>query len=343
MRKFTFIVATAVIIAICACASHDLSHVPQPKPKNVFLFIGDGMGFAHVSVAEAFTPMSFTQFPVMGMATTHSADSYLTCSAAAATALATGVKTNNGMVAIDTSGKPLKSIAFDFKEAGHRVGIATTVSIDHATPAAFYANDASRNSYHSIASQLAPSGFDFFAGEKFLEPKDVNEKIVQADYAIVYTKEELSQAEPSKKILISNNDVWTLAELTSIGIEKLDNTHGFFFMVEGGKIDWFAHDNNGEGVVKEMAGFSKAVAVAFDFYKKHPGETLIVVTADHGTGGIALGNNREIAWTTSGHTGEAVPVFAIGAGSELFAGKMDNTDIPKKILNVINCKADKKD
>lgn len=327
LKFFKFYLVFA--IAVAAYAS---------SPKYIFLFIGDGMGFSHVSVAEAFAPLSFTQFPVLGMATNRSADSYVTCSAAAATALATGVKTNNGRVAIDPSGKSLKSIAFDFKDAGCRVGIATTVSIDHATPAAFYANNTSRDNYHAIASQLAPSGFNFFAGSKFLDPKDLNEKISKAGYAIVRAKKDLAQVQPSQKMLmLQDGEVWTLADFTSIGIQRLDNPQGFFFMVEGGKIDWAAHNNDGKGVLREMDGFSQAVAVAFEFYKKRPNETLIVVTADHGTGGIALGNNREISWTTKGHTGEAIPVFAIGAGSELFAGKMDNTDIPKKISKFLSC------
>jgi len=324
--KIYVVIAIAAVLALAA------------QPKNIFLFIGDGMGFAHVSVAEAFIPLSFTQFPVLGMAANRSANSYVTCSAAAATALATGVKTNNGMIAMDPSGKPLKSIAFDFKNAGCKIGIATTVPIDHATPAAFYAIDRSRDNYYSIASQLAPSGFDFFAGSKLTDPRDVNEKIIQAGYAIVNTKEELAQAQPAKKILMHNvGKVWTLADITKIGIERLDNSHGFFFMVEGGKIDWAGHNNDSAGVINEMSGFSQAVAVALEFYKKHPNETLIIVTADHGTGGIALGDKRKIAWTTKGHTGEAVPVFAIGAGSEVFAGKMDNTDIPKKISKFLTC------
>ncbi|MCL2207297.1 MAG: alkaline phosphatase [Fibromonadales bacterium] len=337
LRTFKFYFAIAITIAACFNPVVVSEPIPEPvvKPKNIFLFIGDGMGFAHIAVAEAFTSLSFTQFPVMGMATTRSADSYVTCSAAAATALATGSKTNNGMIALDASGKPLRSMAFDFRDAGYKVGIATTVSIDHATPAAFYANDVSRNNYYSIASQLAPSGFDFFAGEAFLDPREVYEQISQAGYSVVYSKEEFEQVQLSQKLLMSqNSEIWTLADFVSIGIERLDNSQGFFFMAEGGKIDWRAHDNNGEGVVKEMAGFSDAIAVAFEFYKKHPNETLIVVTADHGTGGISLVNNREIAWTTTGHTGEAVPVFAIGAGSEAFAGKMDNTDIPKRILHL---------
>ena len=347
LRKIKFYALIAIAAAMAACSGSNpapeiictTALEPADKPKNIFLFIGDGMAFEHISVAEALlhTPMSFSQFPVKGKATTYSANSQITCSAAAATAISTGVKTNNGRVAMDPASKPLRSITYDFRDAGYKVGIATTVEIDHATPAAFYAKDKSRDNYYSIATQLAPSGFDFFAGFGFHEPRDVVEKITRAGYAIVYAKEELSRVEPSKKMLISNNDVWTLAEITSIGIERLDSQKGFFFMVEGGRIDLFAHDNNGEGVVQEMAGFSQAVKAALSFYEQHPDETIIIVTADHGTGGIGLNSDGEFTWKSGDHTGDPVPVFAIGVGSELFAGDMDNTDIYKKISKFLVC------
>jgi len=346
MKKVYAIFAIIATLAACSNPLPIAGPVYQPEPvpklKNVFLFIGDGMSFAHIAATEAFlasesdigvgnVSLSFTQFPVMGMATTYSANSYITCSSAAATALSTGVKINNGMLGIDPSGNFLRSIAFDLKDAGYRIGIATTVSMDHATPAAFYANEMSRDNYYAIASQVAPSNFDFFAGEEFLDPGDVYEKLSEAGYSIARTNEDL--ALPSQKMLMVQGN-WTLADFTRTGIERLDNPQGFFFMIEGGKIDWASHDNDAAGMIRETIGFSQAVAVAVDFYKNNPSETLIIITADHGTGGIALLNNGEYGWSTKGHTGEAVPVFAIGIGSELFAGKMDNTDIPKRIMEL---------
>ncbi|MCL2260696.1 MAG: alkaline phosphatase [Fibromonadales bacterium] len=342
-EKIKFYAFIAIAAAMTACSGESAAAEPVAYPqKYIFLFIGDGMSPSHVSVAQAKSVnLSFTTFPVKGALKTRSADNETTCSAAAATALATGTKTNNGRVAIDTKGKPLRSIAYDFKDAGCGVGIATTVSIDHATPAAFYAKDYSRDNYYSIATQLAPSGFNFFAGEEFLDPReDAYAKTSQAGYIIVQAKEELAQVLPSQKILMrqsENADTWSLADFTSIGIERLSHSKGFFFMIEGGKIDKYSHDNNGDGVVKEMDGFSKAVAVALDFYKKYPDETLIVVTADHGTGGIGLKSNGEFTWTTDGHTKGDVPVYAIGLSSDFFAGTMDNTDIPKKISKFLTC------
>ena len=374
------------------------------QPKYVFLFIGDGMGFAHVAAAEAYladigdgakpgsTNISFTSFPVLGMATTYSANSYITCSSAAGTALSTGTKTNNNMLGVDPQGNNLRSITYDIKEAGYKVGIATSVSIDHATPAAFYANDNSRNNYYAIACQLPQTGFDFFAGSGFLRPKErdttsinVYDIIQEAGYIVVRTPEQLQQIQAPQKIIITQevgrksdaltqaidrtgNDGWTLPEITKAAIDLLNNPKGFFMMIEGGQIDWAAHSNDGAAAVFETIDFSDAVQLAIDFYHQHPDETLILVTADHETGGLTLGFNdtkyemtpsllREqkgktlsrdeilelnhragFAWTTGAHTGAAVPVFAIGVGSEQFNGKMDNTDIPKRICKIMGIK-----
>ncbi|MDR2577184.1 MAG: alkaline phosphatase [Chitinispirillales bacterium] len=386
----------------------------EPAPKYVFLFIGDGMGFSHIAAAEAYlaastgsignVSLSFTEFPTMGMATTYSANSYITCSSAAGTALSTGVKTDNNRLNVTPEGETLRSIAYDLQDAGYRIGIATSVSIDHATPAAFFASDTSRGSYYNIAAQLAPSGFDFFAGSGFLQPvkevegseENIYAQIQQAGYAVVRTPEELEQAPASSKMVMvqeeehdnaalviavnrKNTDGhgWTLADFTRTGIDRLTDSAGFFFMVEGGQIDWMAHNNDAVALIYEVIDFSKAIELAIEFYKKHPDETLIVVTADHETGGLALGyytipyelhptpevmhtqtgrtplNTDEeklikalpvvrelsgqsgFSWTTAAHTGGAVPVFAIGAGSERFRGKMDNTDIPKRIRELM--------
>jgi alkaline phosphatase len=304
------------------------------------------------------------------------------------------------MVCVDPSGRKLRGIAYDLKGAGYRIGIATSVSIDHATPAAFYAVDESRDNYYHIARQLAPSGFDFFAGSGFLNPggegrggESVYAQIEKAGYAVVRTPEELARvpvspasASPApQKVVIAQdkgrpqdalamaidrigegNDGWALADFTRAGIRILDNPKGFFFMVEGGQIDWAAHANDAAAVIFEVIDFSKAVGIAVDFYKARPSETLIVVTADHETGGLTLGSGNApyelkpgiiksrvrmgkrvdvdirkqnaqagIGWTTGGHTGVPVPIFAIGAGSEAFGGEMDNTEIPKKIMGIV--------
>jgi len=380
----------------------------EKKAKYVFYFIGDGMGFSHISLTEGYlatkegkignSPLCFTQFPVMGMATSYSANRYITCSSAAGTALATGSKTNNGMLGVTPDSSELVSIAYKIHNAGFPVGITTSVTIDHATPASFYANSAARSDYYSIAQQLASSGFEFFGGGGFYGAKDKREQEMslydiasQAGYEFAYGVDEYDAKKGSadKMILFQkgekkNNDLPYVAEredgdlslpqVVESAVDFLNNQDGFFLMVEGGKIDWAAHSNDLAGTIFEMLDFDQAIAAAYEFYKQHPDETLIVVTADHETGGVTLGRGKgyvydlsvvgrpqkgnvegvstdvsnymsgvsvdslskvaKIGWTTTSHTGGAVPVFAVGAGSGLFAGRQDNTDIPKRI-----CKA----
>ncbi|MDR0295233.1 MAG: alkaline phosphatase [Prevotellaceae bacterium] len=339
------------------------------QPKYVFLFIGDGMGLTQVSAAEAFLSdrdniignkyLSFSYFPVIGLCTTFSADAYVTCSSAAATALASGFKINNGMVNISPSGDTLRPITYKLRDAGYKIGVATTVGINHATPAGFYAASGKRSDYYSIAEQLPHSGFNFFAGGGFISPKgkkedraDIHEYITNAGYTIVRNWQDatvgkdkiiLFQAEDKGDALPTaiqrKPDDLTLPQITEAAIRVLENEQGFFVMLEGGQIDWTCHSNEGVTAVHETIDFAAAVQVAVEFYKKYPKETLIIVTADHETGGMSINDEDDdlpfdFGWTTKGHTGVAVPIYAIGVRSELFGGKMDNTDIPKRI-----CKA----
>lgn len=369
-------------------------------PKFVFLFIGDGMGLNQVSMAEAYIStqkgeignesLTFTKFPVLGTATTYSANSYITCSSASGTALSTGFKTNNGVLGMDAEQNPLKSIAYKIHEAGIPVGIASSVTLDHATPAAFYANSPSRKNYYDIALQLPKSGFEFFGGGGFLEPtgpnkdkKNIYDIISENDYVIAKGLSEYNSKKNNPKIVLQQregkeNDLpyaidrektdLALAHVVAAAVDHLYGTKGFFIMAEGGKIDWAGHSNDGKTNILEVIDFDSAIKVAYNIYQKYPNETLIVVTADHETGGMMLGYEKgytlnleklesqeksmaidkeqkekyaslnkkaNIGWTTSGHTGVAVPVYSIGVGSRQFSGRMDNTDIPKKILQVM--------
>lgn len=401
-KSFFRILLAAVLLSFVA-----QSCCKENKAKYVFYFIGDGMGFSHISLTEGYlatqegkignTPLCFTQFPVMGMATSFSANRYITCSSAAGTALATGFKTNNGMLGVTPDSSELTSIAHKIHQAGFPVGITTSVTIDHATPASFYANSSARSDYYSIAEQLPQSGFEFFGGGGFYGAKDRREAerslydiASEAGYEFAYGIGEFAAKKgTANKIVLfqegdkKNNDLpyvaereegdLTLPQVVESAVDFLNNKDGFFLMVEGGKIDWAAHANDLSGTIFEMLDFDQAIAVAYEFYKQHPNETLIVVTADHETGGVTLGREKgyvydlsvvkspqeskvaagsdvsnymsgisadslskvaRIGWTTSSHTGGAVPVFAIGAGSGQFAGRQDNTDIPKKV-----CKA----
>lgn len=400
-RILPLLLATLFVFSSCCRTS-------EKKAKYVFYFIGDGMGFSHIALAEAYNaakdgkigsePLCFTQFPVMGMATSYSASNMITCSSAAGTALSTGFKTNNGMLGVAPDTTELESIAYKIHDAGYKVGIMTSVTIDHATPGAFYANSAARSDYYAIAAQLPESGFEFFGGGGFqgLKKEDgrkpIYEIVAENGYEVAFGKEEYeAKKDSAEKIIYFQNkeraaevlpyaflrgegDI-SLADVVTEAIEFLDNDKGFFIMAEGGQIDWAAHANDITNTIHETIDFDEAIQVAYEFYLKHPDETLVVVTADHETGGVTLGRTKgytfdlslvpekalsaktdseknvenymqqypadslskaaKIGWTTSSHTGGAIPVFAIGVGSSRFAGRADNTDIPKRIISAM--------
>ena len=442
------------------------------KAKYVFYFIGDGMGVNQVNGTETYlaamegrigtSPLCFAQFPHVGLVTTFSGTNGVTDSAAGGTALATGHKTKNGTIGMETDlSTKVKSIAEKAKAEGKAVGIATSVSVDHATPASFYAHVKDRGMYYQIGKDLIAADFDFYAGSDFLQPKgengekDLYTQCQEAGYAIArgyadYRKKArkaekmlLLQPEAASKqdntaipyaIDRGSNDL-TLQDITRAAIHFLcqKKTDGFFLMVEGGKIDWACHSNDAAATFREVLDMDEAVQVAYEFYEQHPDETLIVITADHETGGIVLGtgeyelhtdllkyqrqsaeafsrmlamqhqkegkgftwdfvrgqleenfgfwkhidlNEKETAeleqaykdfcegvakdnktlyaseniiaatarkimarkamvgWVSDGHSNGYVPVFAIGTGAENFDGRIDNTDIPKKIAQI---------
>lgn len=447
-----------------------LATFAEGRAKYVFYFIGDGMGVNQVNLTETYLaaiqgrigvePLLFTGFPATGFVTTYSATNGVTDSAAGGTALATGVKTRNGAVGMtDEETFVPVSVAEVAKAAGAAVGVATSVSIDHATPASFYAHVPNRSMYYEIGKDLVRTGFDFYAGSDFLKPKPDNstepdnlyDLCLKAGYTIARGHDDYCKKAPAAKggmILFQDKGAadrsslpyainrkageLTLAEITQAGIDYLNyrNKDGFFLMVEGGKIDWACHANDAATVIKEVIDMDEAVRVAYDFYLQHPDETLIVITADHETGGLALGigpyelhtdllqyqtmsadlytqhiaqlrkqhgdslswemvkqdlaahwgfwdkvklddadterlqkafaalkagmsqgesnlyskedalsttarrilnRKAHIGWQSGGHSNGIVPVFAIGAGAEQFVGKLENTDIPKRI------------
>ena len=449
--------------------------VQAQHAKYVFYFIGDGMGLTHVAATEAylaanenemgFKKLSFTDFPATGFSTTHAKNRLITGSAAAGTALATGKKTTINTIGMNGDRtKPLKTIAEEARDNGFKVGIISSVSIDHATPASFYAHQPKRNMYYEISLDLSKSGFDFFGGGGFADPYYNNSDTVsvfslapQMGYTITTTREDFYKLnKKAGKVIATGTNIESsgalryaidqedddipLEDFVEKGIELLDNKNGFFIMCEEGKIDWASHGNDAATVVHNVLSLSKAVGKAVDFYNKHPNETLIVITADHETGGLALGwagthyqsdlkllelqkisssrfthifdslmetpenrnydftmtlvekyfglggetgltlsplelkmfsnayaaladtstksteelgidyggyheiavtatrilNNRVgLSWGTWSHTAIPVPVFAIGAGQEMFNGYYDNTDIPKKIAKLM--------
>ena len=399
MKKFSFITILLLLPLLISA---------QQKAKYVFYFIGDGMGFNHVSLTEYWLghnqgvfdsrPLSFSQFPVLGWAVTHSESNLITDSAAAGTALSTGNKTKNGMLATGPDSTALTSISYKIHDAGYKVGISSTVGINHATPAAFYGHNVNRGNYYEIASEIPASEFEFFAGGGAIESTgddedkvSVYEAIEKGGYVIAEGMDDFAaKKDGAEKMMLLQKDGRLRTELPyAIDMKEYDMTQadlvrasidflydeegeGFFVMSEGGRIDWASHGNDTKAVILETLSLSDAVAEAVRFYNEHPDETLIVVTADHETGGLTLSwekgynlyldkleeiscskdmvseeerermneisHEARIGWTTGDHSAANVPVFAIGAGSDLFSGRMDNTDIPKRICEAMGVK-----
>ena len=441
-------------------------------PKYIFYYIGDGMGMGQVMSAECYNrlvrgsdkPLLMMQFPVASTITTYSASSPVTASAAAGTALSTGYKTNNGMLGVTPDSAAVTSVAKELFDMGYGVGIVTSVAPDDATPGAFYSHVPKRSMYYEIGKDAASCGYDFIGGanlrgvkDKKGNPTDLMQVFAENNVAVVRGIDALNATDSRRLVLlntdsISVNDigytidsipgVLTLPVMTEACLRHLDEKNGhekFFMMVEGGNIDHGGHGNDAGTIIKEVLNFQEAIKVGYDFYLAHPEETLIIITADHETGGMGLGNNivgydlhphyydyqkvskdtfsdyckaimksrrifewedmqeflteklgfwkyvpltddqtvalkdsfekcfkkREgedqktlynnfnefttlvfrtldnftgIGWTTNGHTGGLVPVYAIGAGAEKFASFSDNTDIPKRIRELVGIK-----
>jgi len=292
--------------------------------KYVFLFIGDGMGQADIDLYEAFlaekdgkdgfVQSNISKIPLLSMCSTECKNRRITDSGAAGSAIACGQKFNVGEISYSEEGSQPKSIAKFAKEKGMKVGIISTAPMNHATPAAFYANQPTRKNYYQIGLQLPESNFDFFGGGGLLkqtgnkkEEKDLMTIYQEAGYlTFTSTKAISSLKNHNTKVIFTNETIErdasmpykidredspnsSLAEIVSTAITHLDNPKGFFMMVEGGKIDYAAHDNDAATMIGEMEDFDEAVAEAYKFYLQHKNETLIIITADHETGGVSLG------------------------------------------------------
>lgn len=323
----------------------------RSKAKNVILFIGDGMGPNQVAIAKLATGgpdhrLSFENFPITGIVYNHSANSVYTDSAAAATTWSTGVKTINRYLAVDAEKKFLPTIPELLSTKGYKSGLVATSSITHATPAAFYAHIENRYKEKEIAKMLVDSDIDIALGGG-------------TDFFDVTPSEDSPYMIYDKKLLDSNllsskeqviglfaEDGFdrrleppTQLEMTQVALsfleKKSQNCAGFFLMSEGSQIDWAGHDNNVEYMLVEFADFDAAVQAATNFAVENK-DTLILVTADHATGGLVLqgpkGSKVRAQWTTGSHDLSPINIYAYGPGSELFSGVMDNTEIFDRIL-----------
>ena len=315
MKRLFFTLMALSVIALSYAA----------KPKYVFVFVGDGMGMGHVMAAETYNRtvlgndenILMMRFPVASLAMTYSDDSPVTDSAAAGTALATGFKTKNSMVGMSPDTVAVESVSHELKEKfGYGVGIVTSVCYDDATPATHFAHQANRGMYEEINRDGACSGFDFIAGANTSARNDgekagrIFDEYRKNGYTVINGLGSRNELEAGDKILLtapyedkaaqigytidSIQGAATLSQLTRLCLGHLMKVSPdkFFMMVEAGNIDHAAHGNDGGAVVKEILNFQEAIQVAYDFYLRHPKETLIVVTADHDTGGMTVGVDK---------------------------------------------------
>ncbi|MCI6365176.1 MAG: alkaline phosphatase [Spirochaetia bacterium] len=307
-------------------------------PKYVFVFIGDGMSYPQIQSAAYYTgkdaagivdvvkksenpsdspemkALSFYQFPVAGSASTYDATSFAPDSASTATSIFTGYKTHSSSINVDITKKiKYRTIAEQLRDQKkYKIGVISTVNLNHATPAATYAHQASRKSNYPIGQELVSSNFEYFAGGALMDPQDKNKDKTSiydlaknAGYKVCFDQKSAAALKNGDKALVIaetladsdsmsyDNDrkegEWALRDYVRKGIEVLDNKTGFFMMVEGGKVDWACHANDARSSIADTLALSEAVEEAISFYNKHPKETLILVTADHETGGLTIG------------------------------------------------------
>ena len=349
-NKIVIILGFALFFAAISCNPKPES----PRVKNIILLIGDGMGTSQIyaGITANHGHLNIERFPVVGFQKTYSASSYVTDSGASGTAISTGTKTKNGSIAVDTSGKPLKTILEYAEDHGYATGLVVTSTITHATPASFIAHNANRNKYEQIARDFLKTDIDLVigGGEDHFNHREDSLNLVglleeqgysvvrelsainsSSEKAICFTSKDANKPAPFRKPRL-------LPDATKIALKFLNrNRNGFFIMVEGSQIDWAAHGNNTDWLVSEVIDFDQAVGEALDFASRNK-ETLVIVTADHETGGLGINGGNipdgtvEAGYTTDGHTGVMVPVFAYGPGSESFAGIYENTDLFFKMM-----------
>jgi alkaline phosphatase len=335
------------------------------KPKNIIILIGDGMGINYVGASLLKDPNSpFKEFKTIGLSITCSADKLITDSAAGATAIATGYLTNNKYVAVDTLGNPLYTIFEHAEKLGLSTGIVVTASVAHATPGAFLGHTISRYDQNLIASQMVEQNFDVIIGGglKYFLPKSLSgerednrnlmDDLKSKDYSLPKNYSELNSLPESitnfyallemDGLPESSKRNYSLGDLTKTALNHLkSDKDGFVLMIEGSQIDWAGHDHKSIELLDEMEDFSAAVTEALNFAKKD-GNTLIVITSDHETGGMSItkgnldGSDLELAYASGSHTPSPVGIFAFGPGEEIFSGIMNINHIGQKLFCLLD-------
>jgi len=332
------------------------------KPKNVILMIGDGMGITQITAGlySNGNKLALEKFPVVGLHKPYAGDNLITDSAAGATAFACGVKTYNGAIGVNMDTAAVETVLEQAELRGMPTGLIATSTIVHATPASFIAHVKQRKMYEDIATYFLKTEVDLMigGGKKFFDRRDddrnLYQELVDNNYVVSdYFKQELEEVEYDTEknfaYFTSDEDPLPVAQgrdylpiaskMAPAFLDAKAKDNGFFLMIEGSQIDWGGHANNSDYIISEMLDFDKAIAEVLKFAEQD-GETLVIVTADHETGGYAINPKSKMgdlktAFTSDYHTADIIPVFAYGPGAELFGGIYENTAIYQKIMTAL--------
>lgn len=345
-------------------ARHEVVEIEAPRfkrnPKNIILIIGDGMGTSHVFAALTANGgmLNLNHMKHIGFLKTHSADDYVTDSAAGGTALATGQKVNNGMLSLTPDGEPIPTFLQISSQRGKATGMVVTSSVTHATPASFIAHQPSRDMHAEIAADFLETDIDLFIGgglryfNKRSDGRDLVSELEGKGYKVFTSMSSSASnqhlpvavltAEHHPPIFNERGDLLTDGTRKAIDLLSRDRD-GFFLMVEGSQIDWGGHANNTTYIVGEMLDMDRALGVALEFAVRDR-ETLVILASDHETGGMSINdgcfntNSVTARYTTTDHTGVMVPIFAFGPGAENFLGIHDNTELFNIMMSLFRFK-----
>ena len=356
--KFSFLIITSILFLGCNRSTKPSTEPAPAKTKNIILMIGDGMGLAQISTVYYFseTKPNFSRFNYIGLHQNAPVGKKITDSAAGATAFSTGYKSYNAAIGVDKDTIPRETILEWAAKKGKSTGLLSTSSITHATPASFYAHVPDRGYHEAIAADYVKSSVDFAAGggyryfNKRTDGEDLLQKLEKkgvvvdtSDFRAVHQPKNryLYLLGPDSLVSMQNGRGDFLPNASQIALDYLSNDKdGFFLMIEGSQIDWGGHYNDAQYVLEEMKDFDKTLGLVLDFAEKD-GNTLVIVTADHETGGLALSaaevrmqrlyEHIKPTFSTKGHTASLVPVFAYGPGADQFIGIYENNTIFDKM------------
>jgi len=352
MKKILFLSLTCFFLCFSV-----LPLSAQKSPKNVIFLIGDGMGIAQIyaGMVANNNALALERCTYSGFSKTYSANNFTTDSGAGATALACGVKTKNGMIGMNSDSVAVQSILELAKKNNLSTGIVVACAVTHATPASYIAHQINRDMYEEIAADYLKSNIDVFIGggrkyfEDRMDGRNLTDELKAKNYQVASNLDEVKAIKTGKLVGLLYDDQapgipergTMLPDASEAVINILrNNKKGFFLMIEGSQIDWAGHDNNSQQVIKEMLDFDHTIGKVLDFAKKE-GNTLVIITADHETGGMTIldgqfGSDKlKAVFSTKNHSGVPVPVFSFGPGAENFSGFLENTSFKSKIEKLL--------